>query len=135
MVKITEAGTNSIKQPVSNCIHILNRAAANTKIEPSLAVHNGDCYSAPRALLILEAQASLATFLRNFVDDVLAGVDELTIEEDLGNFALASFENGDPLQTRDSPWVQVAMDYYNVSDSYHYWRCCDKSANSPLWCV
>ena len=41
------------------------------------AVHNGDSYGAPRALLILEAQSLLARFLRNFMTSMVANIEKL----------------------------------------------------------
>lgn len=79
-----------------------------------LTVHNGDCYTTPRALLILEAQATLARFLRDFVELVCTSVDELTIEETSRKFGLMSLETERSLQSQDSPWLYFGMDYYNV---------------------
>ncbi|KAL8836359.1 MAG: hypothetical protein Q9170_002932 [Blastenia crenularia] len=83
-----------------------------TKFDRS-AVHNGDSYGTPRALLILEAQATLARFLRDFTTAMLADIDELTIEETSHRLATMSIHQNAPPQLEQPSWAQFSMSYYN----------------------
>ena len=78
-------------------------------------VHNGDSYTAPRALLILEAQAILASFLRDSVTKLL-GADGLTVEETSEKLTLLAVDSRVPSQYQESSWLQFGMNYYNVGD-------------------
>lgn len=78
-------------------------------------VHNGDSYGVPRGLLILEAQATLMRFLRDFVTSMLASIENLTVEEAFHKLALASTRPLEPPQLLQPSWMQLGLLYYNVS--------------------
>lgn len=78
-------------------------------------MHNGDSYAAPRALLVLEAQASLASFLRDSVTKLL-GADGSTLEETSQKLALIAVDSREPSRYQESSWLQFGINYYNVWD-------------------
>lgn len=82
-----------------------------------LLVHNGDCYCAPRALLILEAQALLARFLRDFAISMVANIDTLMIEQTVQRLSLSGGSTAKRSEPKEFSWTQFAMTYYNVSTS------------------
>ena len=86
-----------------------------TRLRVVKTVHNGDNYTTPRALLILEAQASLASFLRDFVTKVL-GADGLTVEETSEKLTLLAVDSRGQSEYQESSWLQFGMNYYNVGD-------------------
>lgn len=80
-------------------------------------MHNGDAYGAPRALLILEAQAVLVRFLRDFAVSMIANIDALTVEQTLQRLDLSGRSIIKRLELKEFSWTQFAMTYYNVSTS------------------
>lgn len=76
-------------------------------------VHNGDCYCAPRALLILEAQSIQARFLHDFVTAMVADVDKMTVEERSKTLALTAIHEMKPPQLGEFSWMEFGMTYYN----------------------
>ncbi|KAL8945974.1 MAG: hypothetical protein Q9222_007569 [Ikaeria aurantiellina] len=75
------------------------------------AVHSGDAYGTPRALLILEAQATLATFLRDSTISILSDIDQLTIEEISQHF-IKSHQRDASRKQENPSWMQYGMTYY-----------------------
>lgn len=77
-------------------------------------VHNGDCYGAPRALLILEAQALLARFLRDFATSMVANMDTLTTEQTVQKLYIPDGSMTKFSKPEQQPWMQFGMTYYSV---------------------
>ena len=80
-------------------------------------MHNGDCYGAPRTLLILEAQALLSRFLRDFAISMVSNIDALTVEQTVQKLSLSGCSIAKRLEPKEFSWTQFAMTYYNVSTS------------------
>lgn len=81
-------------------------------------VHRGDCYGAPRALLILEAQASLANFLRDFATATIANIQVMSVDgsaQKMANMTIQATEAS--LNQVDSTLMQFGLSYYNVRPS------------------
>lgn len=77
-------------------------------------MHNGDSYTAPRALLILEAQAIVARFLRDFVTGIF-GADCVAVDTTSGPLALTALINSSSVsQTPETRCLEFGIDYYNV---------------------
>ena len=80
-----------------------------------VVVHNGNCYVAPRALLILEAQACLIRLLHDFVISILADTHITSTEDsasELNRIDVLNFKQ--PPLLEDSSKMRFAMSYYNV---------------------
>ena len=80
-----------------------------------VAVHNGDCYGAPRALLILEAQACLIKLLHDFVTSILIDTNIGSTEDLTAKFTRIEVSTLiQPPLLEDSSKMRFAMSYYNV---------------------
>jgi len=95
-------------------IHIICKTVV---LKLLLLVHNGDYYGAPRALLILEAQALLARFLRDFAISMVANIDTLTVGQTVQKLSLPGGNIAKPSEPEEPSWMHFGITYYNVSTS------------------
>lgn len=70
------------------------------------AVHNGDSYGAPRALLILEAQSLLVGFLRDFMTLMVANIEKLDAQQGYSE----DYRRG---MLQETSGIQPSITYYN----------------------
>ena len=72
------------------CVVAAPICISNLKINTlCCVVHNGLCYGVPKTVLVLEAQTTLARFLRDFLDSMLANTPKLMRDETSITFDLA----------------------------------------------
>lgn len=79
-----------------------------------MIVHKQQCYGVPRALLILEAQAHLSTFLSDFVNSLLVNTDGLTTGPSLKEPMVLDFLPEKIRLTIEDSGMRFSMSYYNV---------------------
>lgn len=82
----------------------------------AMQVHCGECYGAPRGLMILELQTKLVRFLRDLTASLLGGIEDTRSEDLSSGSPISALQppSGSP-QPGECSRMSFAMTYYNVS--------------------
>lgn len=99
----------------SGCIILHGKSYGKWSPFDARAVHTGESYGAPRALLILEAQSTLARFLCDFVTSIVADIDKFgghRVSPQPTMDSKPSFPARPP-QLEEPPGMKFGMTYYN----------------------